>query len=137
MNLPVSNARSQVEPSSFYLDAESCDSSRMSCVGFRDASTPAATQPAITLEPVLIEGDGGARRLVEEYERGRGRGTADCETETMAVAHACGKAAATAVGGAGSFLGGPITAAGGVAATFLEGVDCGKALAAAYWCRNP
>jgi hypothetical protein len=131
MTVPVSNANSSFyDPNAQFSSAEGCEPSVASC-------SPAAEQPArgqVTIPPVVIQGDAGARQLVRELDASRR--SPDCSLEASNAALSCAKAGVAAVG---TLLVSPsgVGAAVGIAATFVESISCGKDLRAYYDCEKP
>lgn len=125
MTSPVSQSNS-----SFYdPNAEVCraddpaaSSSTVSTLSPQVSASPARE---VTLPPVSITGDAGARQLVERYERARS--TPNCSTQAEDAALSCAKAAVSAISTVVTSPSG-IVAALAYVRTFLDGTSCGRDL---------
>jgi hypothetical protein len=124
MSNPISSDRHSSDRSQFYSDPEACDPSRQSCVSSASVSADSA-RGLITLDPVYVTGDPGARQLVEDF----------CAAEKSAALDACAKACGTAVA-AGATAAVPLALAATTVITFYEGKECGKELARVYDCET-
>jgi hypothetical protein len=80
------------------------------------ASVAPAGPPVLTIDPVVIEGDAGARQLVQRYEQSRR--APDCSVEAKEAALSCAKAGVAA------------------AITLVESISCGKDLATYFECES-
>jgi len=105
-----------------------------------DGSQP-VTEPSklaapreVSIPPVMIAGDAGAKQLVQRHDAARQ--LPDCSGEGVNAALSCGKTALTAATGilvsATTVVGTALAAA----ATFAEGVNCGKDLRTYYDCKT-
>jgi hypothetical protein len=87
----------------------------------------------ITVPPVVITGDAGARQLLRQHDAARQ--ARDCSQEGKNAALSCAKAGIAAAGG--GLLASTVVAAGVAAAgTFAEALSCGKDLRAYYDCKT-
>jgi hypothetical protein len=96
----------QSSGNSSVYDPNACDPSNASCV-----PPPAPASQAVTIEPVVIEGDAGRQALLQKYDADR------CRNELGDATIACAMVGATAAGG------GPVGA-------FLGAVNCARVIAA-------
>ena len=88
----------------------------------------------VTIPPVTITGDAGAKQLVQRHDPAHQQ--ADCSVEGATAALSCGKAglvAATGVLVSATTVVGTALAA---AAALAEGITCGKDLRAYYDCKT-
>jgi hypothetical protein len=129
MATPVSNTNSSFyDQNAQFSAADGCNSSNATC-------GPAEATPAreVTIPPVVVNGDAGAQQLVKQLDASRK--APNCSLEGLNAALSCGKAGITAAGGAllaTSVVGATVA----VAATFAEGISCGKDLRAYYDCKT-
>jgi hypothetical protein len=103
-----------------------CDPSLASC-----EAAPPAPSP-IELLPVTIDGDAGARALIEGYDRNR---TPDCSAERNSAILSCftaGASAVAAVASSATLVG----AVGGFLTTLGTSALCGKDLRAYSDCKD-
>jgi hypothetical protein len=133
MTTPISSSNSSVYDPSAQMSFADGSGPAMSSVGPTASVAPAAP-PVLTIDPVVIEGDAGARQLVQRYEQSRR--AADCSVEAKVAALSCAKAGVAAVAGglSATTIVGALPAA---AVTLVESISCGKDLAAYFECENP
>ncbi len=97
------------------------------------SSDPPSLPREVTLPPVVVSGDAGARELVKQHYAAHQ--APNCSLEGKIAALSCAKAAMAAAGGLLVSSTG-IGAAVGVARTFAESISCGKDLRAYYDCKT-
>lgn len=129
MPAPISGNSRSSEPALYSAESSACDPSVASCA----LPEKPVTRASVTLEPVEITGDLGTQHLIEQYDRSRG--TPDCSAERDLAYLACANAASTALGAVAA-AGTGIGLVAGVAMTVVQGVVCGKELAALNQCEN-
>jgi hypothetical protein len=130
MPTPVSNANSSFyDPNAQLSSADGCSSTNATC-----GPTEAPPAREVTIPPVVITGDAGAQQLVKQLDASRN--APSCSLEGLNAALSCGKAGITAAGGA-LLATTVVGAAVAAAATFAEGISCGKDLRAYYDCKTP
>ena len=130
MTTPISNANSSFyDPNAQFSPTDGYSGSKVSA-----ESAPYAVFPReVTIAPVVITAEPGARQLVHRYDQARS--APDCSLEGKDAAISCAKAAITAVGGAllSTTVVGVAVAA---AASFAEAVSCSKDLRAYHDCKT-
>jgi hypothetical protein len=128
---PISSTnRSCYDPNAQFTPADA-DGGVSSAASGTTSSAPAA--PEVSIPPVVITGDAGARQLVENYDAALER--PDCSLEGATAALSCGKAGLVAAGSIA--LSSTVVGTGiAIAMTFAEGVECGKDLRAYYDCKT-
>ena len=97
------------------------------------ASSEAAAPREVSIPPVTITGDAGAKQLVQQHDAARPQ--PDCSIEGANAAVSCGKAglaAANAVLKGSSVVGKAVA----LATTVAEGISCAKDLLAYRDCKN-
>jgi hypothetical protein len=107
-----------------------CDPANATCA----ISPMAATQTSpneVTLPPVYVEGDAGARQLVSEFDAARE--SPSCGTEKYTAALDCVVAGATALGGVAAAATG-VGAVAGFLLTTAMSANCAKSLVAVDRC---
>ena len=126
MTHPIFNGGSRSDTSQFYSDPSACDPAAQSCKNAPTAGARASEGEAphvITLQPVYVEGDAGARSLVERH----------CAEQWKNAALACGAALGTAAGAVGTAAVPPLFVAS-LVGTVSAGATCGESLAALDAC---
>jgi hypothetical protein len=128
MPTPVSTPNSSFyDPNAQFTPAD--QSGRTSAAA---SITPSAAAE-VTIDPVVINGDAGARELLRRLDAASSE--PDCSLEAKTAALSCAKAGATAAGGLLISTTG-VGLAVGVAATLAEGISCGKDLRAYNHCKT-
>jgi hypothetical protein len=129
MTTPISNVNSCFYDPNAQLDpADGCDSSNASC------GAPPEGPREVTIPPVVITGDAGARQLLKQLDDARR--APDCSLEAKNAALSCAKVGLVAAGGVVASVS-VVGAVLGVAATLAESVTCGKELRAYDDCEHP
>lgn len=126
MTTTVSSAASCFYDPNAQLSTEGgCDPSNTSC------GPPPEGAPDVTVSGGVINGDAGAKQLLEQLDGARP--APDCSLEAKNAALSCAKAGLAAVGGvlASASVAGAVL---GAAGTLLESVTCGTNLRAYYDC---
>lgn len=131
MPTPVSASNSSVsDPSLQMSQPGGCDPENMSC-----AAPPAAAGQSspneVTVAPVYVEGDAGARQLVSAADAARV--SPSCTAEKYTAAIDCVVAGATALGGVAAATTG-VGAVAGFVLTAAMGANCAKSLVAVDRC---
>ncbi len=127
--ISASSNSSYYDPNAQFTAAQGADAASAA-----SGSSPQASQPeVVTISPVVITGDAGARGLVERYDAASR--TPSCSLEAKSAALSCAKVGIAAAGGILMSSTG-IGAAVGLAATLAESVTCGKDLRAYSDCRD-
>lgn len=125
MPAPISNALSP-DPTIYTAESGTCDPTIASC------ALPEKLAPSVNLEPIEVTGEIGTRHLVERYDQSR---MPNCSAEIGSTVLACASAGATALGAVAA-AGTGIGLIAGVALTLVQGVNCGKELAALKQCET-
>lgn len=93
-----------------------------------------SSPPAVTIEPVVVEGDASVQRLVNGHDAAKA--APDCSAQAVSTA----VSASTILGGIGATIigaaGGPVGLAVGLGALFKAGFDTGKDLRSYYDCKT-
>ncbi len=132
MTTPISSSSSSVYDPSAQMSFADGSGPATSSAGPTASVAPAAP-PAVTIDPVVIEGDAGARQLVQRYEQSRR--ASDCSFEAKEAALSCTKAGVAAV--VGGFSATTVVGALPAAAiTLVESISCGKDLATYFECET-
>jgi hypothetical protein len=128
---PVSSTnRSYYDPNAQFTPADG-DGGASAASGTPSNAPAAASE--VSIPPVVITADVGARQLVENYDAALER--PDCSLEGATAALSCGKAGLVAAGSIA--LSSTVVGTGiAIAMTFAEGVECGKDLRAYYDCKT-
>jgi hypothetical protein len=104
---------------------ETCDPTISSCADASRPSLPATvTAPIVTVDPVIITGDAGARELLRRYEG------VTCSAQKQSAASTC---PGIGLGVLNALEGGPIV---GIVTAFHASLLCGKELRAVYDCND-
>ncbi|MDF3065030.1 MAG: hypothetical protein K0R38_631 [Polyangiaceae bacterium] len=133
MTTPISGSNSSVYDRNAQISFAAGSGPATSMAGPTASVAPAAP-PLVTIDPVVIEGDAGARQLVQRYDQSRR--AADCSDEAKEAGLSCAKAGVAAVVGglSATTVVGALPAA---AITLVESISCGKDLATYFECENP
>lgn len=131
MTTPISSSNSSVYDPSAQMSFADGSGPVASSAGTTAPAVP-SSPPVVTIDPVVIEGDAGARQLLQRYEESR---RADCSFQGKEAALSCAKAGVVAVAGglSATTVVGALPAA---AATLVESISCGKDLATYLECKS-
>jgi hypothetical protein len=89
--------------------------------------------PPITVEPVYIDGDAGARELVKQHPAG---GSRECREQALQALNGGLGVAGGVLGTLAAASAGPLGIAAGIAVLVKESIDEGSRLRALYDCKT-
>jgi hypothetical protein len=133
MPASISNTSFTPDFSQFTPELDACNPDSMSCLPSDASQASSSPPPGVTVEPVGVTGDLGARELVARHDASGG--SPDCSLEARNAVLSCSAAAAAAVASVAASVT-VLGAVGGVGVTLVAGATCGRDVALLDNCEN-